>query len=888
LIHLVLSDNMNFKAFIIFIFLHLSFIGSFSQLLPFDQKITFNYKDVPLKDVLNSITIITGVRFSYSPKKIPESALITANFANTPLNKVLDEIFSSLPVKYELIDNYIVLKKGMGNVVDAEKEINHFFTFCGYIKDAKTGEYLPGAAIYIKEKEMSVIANNYGFFSVTVTPAKYTISVSYIGYENTTQVIDLLSNTKFDFKLNDLPKRLEEVIISNIKKEELNFRMFASQSEILPSFVKKQPSLLGESDVIKALEFQPGISFYGDGSTYFNVRGGNYDQNLILLDEATIYNPSHLLGLFSPIIPEAVQNVDIYKADYPVYYGGRLSSIIDIRTKDGNKNNFSGSGSMGIISLKTSFEGPIKKDASSFFVAFRRSYFDLFLKSAIPNLVALHFYDFTTKVNFRLGSNDRLFFTFYKGNDVFRNKTGDTDTSGVNWGNTSATLRWNHTFGSRFFTNTTFYISKYEYYLYNSLENNTYWNSSITNTSLKHDLSFYATPKITWRCGMKIDFFDFNPGNYYTPQTADKYQVSPVKSTQISFYAGAEHEITERIKLNYGLRVNSWKNKGEALVQYYNPDYSPDTAILYTKDEVFYKQQSLEPRLSVSIRTGKYTSLKTCYSRTTQYINLITNSISPFSSMEVWMPAGPNIKPQSADIIDLGYIKSFPKNKITITTDIYYKWLYHQIGYVNQANMLVNKYIEGELRQGNGWAYGFEFSVLKEIGKFNGQLSYTYSRTFLQIADLNDGKSFPATFDRPHNFNLSLLFEARPRWLISCNFNISSGHRITTPTSFFYYKGSQVPEYSNINNDHMPPYSRLDLSTTIRLNKLTRKYNHSLTISIYNAYGQQNPIFINFNKMETNDGKYEVPTDKINNPEITSTMRYTFWMIPSISYNFNF
>jgi hypothetical protein len=866
----------------------LSIVELSAQTLPFELKITASYNNIALKDVLKDLTKKTGVRFSYSPKIIPEKELVSGSFSNKPLNEVLDELFISRPVKYELIDNYIILKKGDIIEANTRAETARKFTFSGYIKDNKTGEFLLGAAVYIKELELAAIANNYGFFSITIPPGRYTITISFIGYDNIIQEVNLVGNMKVDFKLVDLPLKLEEVIISNLQRENLNFKLHASQTEILPSFVKQQPSLMGESDVIKALEFQPGISFYGDGSTYLNVRGGNYDQNLILLDEATIYNPSHLLGIFSTIIPEAVQSVDIYKADFPVYYGGRLSSVIDIRTKDGNKNNFSGSGSMGLLSLKSSFEGPIIKDASSFFISFRRSYFDLFLKSDLPDLVALHFYDFTTKVNFKLGRHDRIFFTVYKGEDVFKNKNSEPDTSGINWGNTSATLRWNHTFGSKFFTNTTFYISNYEYYLHNSIKNGTYWKSQITNASLKHDLSFYITPKMTLRYGLKVDFYDFNPGNYYTPLTSDKYQVSPVKSLELSLYAGSEHELTDWLKLNYGFRVNSWKNRGEALIQYFNEDHSPDTAILYGKDVEYFKHQSLEPRLSASFRTGKYSSLKTCYSRSTQYINLITNSISPFSSLEVWMPSGPNIKPQYADIADIGFIKSFPKNKTSLTTDIYYKWLYNQIDYANHANMLINKYVEGELRQGKGWSYGFEVSALKETGKLSGQVSYSYSRSFIQIDELNSGKSFPSTFDRPHNFNLSILFEARPRWLFSSNFSISSGHRITTPTSFFYYRGSQVPIYTSRNNDQLKPYSRLDLSTTIKLNKAFRKLKHSLTLAIYNFYGQQNPIFINFNKMKTDDGKYVVSSDKLNNPELTPTMRYTFWIIPSLTYNFNF
>jgi hypothetical protein len=873
---------------IIFLSVHTNL---FSQSSVFNKTITANYNNATLKEVISDLSNKTGVRFSYSPNKVPEDQRITASLSKISLNDALGEVFKNLPVRYELVDDYVILKKGP--VPEQAESVTkpQNYTLSGYVKDISDGEFLVGAAVYLKEIGTGTRTNNYGYFSLTIPPGKYSLQISYIGYQDMLNEINLLSNTKADFSMNILPQKLEEVTISSVRDNEIVSKAHAAQSEIIPVFVGLQPALMGEPDIIKNLEFQPGICFYGDGSSYFHVRGGNYDQNLIILDEAVIFNPSHLLGIFTPIIPDAVKSVDIYKADFPVNYGGRLSSVIDIQAKDGNKSKFSASGDLGFYSSRATIEGPFKKDASSFFISFRRSFFDLYLKPLVPNLINLHFYDFTTKTNIKLSRKDRLFLTLYKGEDKFKMKSGDNDASGLNWGNTSFTMRWNHIFGPRMFTNTTLATSKYDYYMHASYNKNEYWLSKISNTVLKHEISFYASPGITWKYGLIFGSYDFNPGNYYTPENAGNFQVSPVKSTEVIAYAGAEHQIISWLRVNYGLRITSWSDKGknsETFVVQYDSLYNALGTTQYKNNEVFYRHTQLQPCLSLSFKTGNYSSIKASYNRTNQNINLITNSVSPFNSMEVWLPAGPNIKPQYADITDVGFTKAFTALRIKIQADIYYKWLYNQIGYKYHAEMLINPNIEGELRQGNGNSYGFEISLNREIGKLCGQISYTYSRAFLKIDGLNNNEEYPATFDRPHNLSMSLAFKARPRWLITSDFALLSGARITTPTSFYYYKGYQVPVYTSMNNDQLPTYFRLDLSTTIQLNKPGRNFKHSLTFAIYNMFGQQNPIFLYFNKTVAEDGKLVIPVDQLNQSQLTPSIRYTFVVMPSLTYQFQF
>lgn len=884
--------NAFWKVWFAILLLSCIFQGARSQnSSPFNQKVSGNYNNKTLKEVLTAIHEQTNVRFSYSPDKIPENTKVVVSFSNISIVDALEKVFQDLPVRYELVDNYIILKKAKEKAKEEIPEIKQEekrVTFSGYIKDGGTSEFLIGATVFFKELGTGTITNNYGFFSHTVPPGKYTAEISYLGYERLIQNVELKSNIKYDFEMQVKTNALEEVVITSFQAEDIVFRMRGGQSRMTASFVAKKPSLMGEPDVIKSLEFQPGISFNGDGSSYFHVRGGNFDQNLILLDEATLFNPSHLLGIFSPIIPDAVSNVDIYKGDFPVNFGGILSSVIDIHTKDGNKNRFSGSLDLGLIATRGTIEGPIKKDASSYFLSFRKSHFDIFLKPSTPNLKGLYFNDFTSKINLKLGAKDRMFLTFFAGQDYLRTKTGVDDQSGLNWGNQTLTLRWNHVFGSQMFLNSSFYTSNYEYRLYSSVNKGEYWKSSIANQSLKEELTWYTSPLTTWKMGLKLSAYQFNPGNFIGNAVISENRVSPANSMETSIYAGAEQEINSWMKLNYGLRLVSWANFGEAFVIRYDSLQQPISENIYEEGKQYYSYTDLEPRISLSFKTGNQSGIKVAYSKVNQFLNLITNSISPFNSFEVWLPSGPNIKPQSAHIFDLGYTKVLPPKMISFQVNAFYKKMDNQIGYKYHANMLLNPYIEGELLQGRGWSYGLELTAKKELGKVTGQLSYTWSRSFMKINGLNNNKEFPATCDKPHNFTAAISYQRRARWMYSMDYCLSSGARVTTPTSFYYYQGYQVPQYSKLNNDRFPVYSRLDVSASHRLNKKESRFSHYLNFAILNLLGKQNPIFVYFNKTENVDGKLIIPIDKLNDNTLVPSVRYTYWIIPSITYQLKF
>ncbi len=871
-----------------FILIFLSELVSLAQPPDLNQKITVRYSDIPLETLLNDLSLSAHIQFSYSPDLIPVKQKITYAAENKTLEKVLAEVFQQAGIHFTLVDGYIVLK-----VADAVQDKQSFskpelFTLSGTITDSANHEIMIGASVYVKETGTGAISNNYGFFSITLPKGVYTFQTSYVGYHEERKILELNRNISWNIQLRQAPFTFKEITINSLNQEQLVFKSLAAQTNMDPLAVQRQPAALGETDMLKSLDNLPGISFQSDGSSYFSVRGGNRDQNLILLDEAPIYNPSHLLGLFTPIIPEAIKHTEIYRADYPVQYGGRLSSVIDIHARDGNMRKFSGSASISPVSTRFSVEGPFRKESSSYFVAFRVSTFGLLVKAANPSVENFYFADFTSKFNFKIGQRDRLYLTLFSGRDVFINKPANV-RNGLEWGNSAATLRWSHVYGNRLFSNTTLYASKYDYSLYTDYDQKLYWNSDITGTNLKSEFTWYISPRNSLKFGFNLGGYFFNPGNYNSPDAAlDTMRVSRVNSAEIVLYAGNALELTRWMQVHYGIRISNWSNYGEAFSIVYDEDYNPQSYAEYAKGVRYYSKTYLEPRISVSFKTGKYASLKASYNRAIQHINQINNSISPFNSLEVWLPSGPNIKPQFADIFDLGFMKSWPDHGLDLSMDVYYKNMLNQLGYSYHAEMFLNPYLEGELRQGEGYAYGFEIMIRKSLGRLSGQIGYGYSRSFLKINDLNGNRWYPSHQDKPVDFSFLVDFKVRPRWTLNLNAVYTSGMTLSTPTSFYYYRGSQVPVYSEQNNDRLPDYKRLDIGSAWRLNKREKTFEHYFTLTLYNFFNTRNYAFLNFNKIQGADGKYYVPSDKLNLKEQLITYRYVYSIIPSFTYSLKF
>ncbi len=860
-----------------------------------DQKISIKAKDKPLGEVIKQISQAAQINFSYSSQIIPVEKKVSIRASNKTVRSILDDLLKKNGIDYFLLENQVVLKltrKPIEVLIKPTKAEVPQYTISGYLKDQATGEVLIGAYVYAKGTNMGTAANEYGYYSLTMPAGNYTLIYSFIGYKSIREDIVLRENLKVSKEL--------EFSKTDIKPVEINANTDNKPLAVLPlSCIKLSPKELallpgfvGDIDIIKSLQSVPGIKTYGDGSALFYVRGGNSDQNLILVDDAPIYNPSHLFGFFSALAPDAINDAEVYKGDFPAKYGGRLSSVIDIKIKEGNMKKFGFGGSIGPYTSYLSFEGPIKKDRCSFFVSGRKSTLfwltDIFYKN---RKVKLNFFDVNAKINFKLNDNNRFYLSFYAGQDNYSQlMQSSVSTYGLSWNNILGTFRWNHIFNAKLFSNTTAYYSQYNYFLYLSREDKNYWKSAISELALKTDFSWFLNANNTIRSGLLVSAHSSNPGNV-SFTNIDIQEHAPVISRYTSleyvFYAGNEEQIGKKITLNYGIRVPVWQDLGPTTYYSFNTLYDVFDTTQVANRKVYSTYCNPEPRFSINYNMTKKTALKLSYSRTSQFIQILTNSIGPFTSLEVWVPCGPNIKPQKTDQVDLGFYQKLFKSRVNISLEGFYKRFYNTIDYQDHANMLFNPLIEGELRFGKGWSYGAELMLRKSAGKLTGWIGYIYSRSFKQIVGVNNNDVFPANYDSPHNIYVNISFDTHKRWYFTANWIYMTGNAITTPVSYYYYMGSSVPVYGAKNNDRLPDYHRLDLSVGFRLSKPERKYQHSLVLSFYNAYARKNPFSINYNKIDS-DGNIVVPADNSKGYDLIPTTVSVAGIIPSINYKFKF
>ena len=758
--------------------------------------------------------------------------------------------------------------------VSAEK-----YTISGTVQDATNGEELIGATIYIKELNSGTITNEYGYFALNIPEGKYLISVNYLGYETIIKNIELDQDFYFNFELKESSAVLKEVEVTgerldrNVKSNEM------SQVKLQAKTIKKIPAFMGEVDLVKAIQLLPGVQSSAEGSSGFSVRGGSPDQNLILLDEATVYNASHLMGFFSVFNNDAIKDVKIYKGDIPAAHGGRLASLLDVRMKDGNSKEFNVTGGVGTISSRLTLEGPILKDKTSFIVSGRRTYADLFLKlSSEENLrnSVLNFYDINAKVNHTFNEKNRLFVSFYNGRDKFANEFSE-----LGFGNTTATIRWNHLFSERLFFNLTAVNSLYNYRLATPEGNATAfeWESNMTDYGGRGDFTYFLNPQNTLKFGFEGTYHIFEPGRArgLGDQALFTEFIQPNShALDYGIYVSNEQKIGEKIQLKYGLRFSIFQNIGEGTVYHFDDDFQKIDSIVYPKGEVYNTYMGLEPRFGITYLVNTVSSIKTSYSRTRQYMQLAQNSTAG-TPLDIWFPASPNVKPQIADQVALGYFRNFGENTFEASVEVYYKWMQNSIDFKDFAEVLLNEELEGELRFGKTWSYGAEFLLRKNVGKFTGWISYTYSRSLREFKDINDGKVYPAPYDKPHDVSIVLSYEIMPRIEVAANWVYATGRPATFPTGRAYYQNTIVPIFSDRNDYRLKDYHRLDVSATWkRKKKENMKWDWDVNFSVYNAYGRHNTWAINF-----------VPDE--NDPNVTyAEHTYLFSVIPALTFNFRF
>ncbi|KPL21890.1 MAG: hypothetical protein AMS23_08705 [Bacteroides sp. SM1_62] len=764
-------------------------------------------------------------------------------------------------------------------LADSEEETGPRYTISGYIKDTGTGEELIGAAVMVQELNRGTVTNVYGFYSLSLPPGFYHLKISYVGYALQELAVNLNENLTFNLELQEQIQELAEVTIrsegrqAHVRKAEMSVNKLPIKS------IKRIPTLMGEVDVIKAIQLLPGVQASSEGASGFSVRGGNPDQNLILLDEATVYNASHLMGFFSVFNNDAIKDVKLYKGDIPADFGGRLSSLLDVRMKEGNLKKFSGSGGIGTISSRLTLEGPIIKDKTSFLVAGRRTYADLFLPFAKDPDVrdnTLFFYDLNLKLNHIFNEKNRLFVSGYLGRDVYANPFAR-----MAFGNQTYTLRWNHLFSSRIFSNFTLIHSRYDYELGtpDGDANSFVWRSKMKDYSAKGDLNFYITPEHTLKFGLISTFHDFEPGSAYGTGEQSLFTefILPTNyALENGVYVSAEQSFGERWNLRYGLRFSSFHNVGPGTIYNYDEHYNARDSTVYGRGDVYHHFLGLEPRAAVSFMINDVSSIKSSYSRTRQYVHLAQNSTAG-TPLDVWFPSTPNVNPQVSDQVAIGYFRNLLDNRLEVSVEAYYKQMRNAIDFKDHANLLLNRYMEGEIRIGEATSYGLEFLLRKNEGRLNGWISYTYSKTTREVPEINDGNPYAAPYDKPHDIAIVGNYEISARLWVSANWVYSTGLPVTFPTGRFEYMGNIAPVYSNRNAYRMPDYHRLDMSVSFGSKpKPDRKWHWDLNLSVYNAYGRKNAWAINFIQDE-------------ENPNIThAEMTYLFPVIPALTWNFHF
>ncbi|MEZ4810902.1 MAG: TonB-dependent receptor [Allomuricauda sp.] len=768
------------------------------------------------------------------------------------------------------------------------------FTISGTIKDVDNGETVIGASVYFKDTTIGAVTNEYGFYSVTAPNADYTLVISYLGYADLVQEIVLDRDQKLDIEIHEVSTQLDEVVVTAEEGERMSLKKpQMSASKLKVSTIKQIPVVLGEVDLIKSIQLLPGVTNNGEASSGFNVRGGASDQNLVLLDEAIIYNTSHLLGFFSVFNADAIKDVKLYKGGIPARFGGRVSSVLDVRQKDGNSKNFDLTGGIGAISSRLAMEGPMFHDKGSFLVAGRGSYAHLFLKLAdVKNSV--YFYDLNLKTNYQVNENNKLFLSGYFGRDVF-------DFSGKfnsNYGNLSGNLRWNHIFNDKLFSNLSLIYSKYDYQMildFVELD----WVSDIQNYNVKYDLSYYVNDRLSIDFGISDINYDFNPGEVkpISESSAVNYlKLDQKRAYEEGAYVAVEHKVSDKLTASYGLRYSTFVRSGGQSLNVYENDqpvrynetlgiYERGTVLgetQYDKKDAIKTYATYEPRLALSYQIDENSSVKASYNRVAQYLHLISNTAS-VSPLDVWAPSGKFIKPQLANQYAVGYYRNLGGDAISLEAEAYYKTVDNRVDYIDGSDLIGQNNIETEILNGESRAYGLELLVRKSEGDFTGWLAYTLSKSEQRTLGgsaggpgINNGNWYNSAYDRTHDVSFTGSYRLNDKWSFGTNLVFQTGRPVTYPDGQYEYEGQSIASFSDRNANRLPSYHRLDISATYQPNrKPNSRWKGEWVFGIYNVYNRKNAASISFGQ-NSDTGINE------------ATRTAVFGIVPSVTYNFKF
>ena len=766
------------------------------------------------------------------------------------------------------------------------------FTISGIISDGVNNETLIGVNIYVPELKIGTTTNEYGFYSLTLPAGDHTLEISYVGFQTVTQQLTLDKNTKLGFSMSQNSEQLDEVVITEKSRTDIR-KAEMSINKLSVSTIKKMPVVLGETDVLKSILLLPGVTNAGEGASGFNVRGGGADQNLILLDEATIYNSSHVFGFFSVFNADAIKELKLYKGGIPSRFGGRASSVLDVYQRDGNSKEFHMNGGIGLVSSRILAEGPIVKDKGSFLIGGRGSYAHLFLP-LIGNENTAYFYDMNAKLNYKLNDNNSLYLSSYFGRDVF----AITESFQNTYGNATVNLRWNHLFTDKLFSNLSLIYSDYYYGLQLDLVGFDY-SSGIRNYNLKYDFKNYISDKLRLNYGVNAIYYDFNPG-IIEPSGATSGINSREFDKKFAFepalYLEAEHTLSDKLSLMYGLRYSMFYRLGASTVNIYENNQpvtfnetfkiyekaAPIGSNYYGSNKTIASFDNFEPRAAVSYTLNDNTSIKASYNRMMQYLQLISNTSSP-TPLDLWLPSDTFVKPQIADQVALGYFRNFSNDDYSLEVETFYKTIQNRIDYIDGADLIANEFIEQVILNGKMRAYGLEMMLRKNTGKFSGWVSYTLSRSEQQTpgrnaneTGINNGEWYKSAYDKLHNLAVTASYDLSPKWTFGANFALQSGQPVTYPDGYYEYQGITVPSYGLRNENRLPTYHHLDFSATYTPKPDKKKgWQSEWVFSIYNIYGRENAASIGFAQNELS-GRNE------------ATRLSIFGIVPGVSYNFKF
>ena len=759
-------------------------------------------------------------------------------------------------------------------------------TISGYISDEK-GEALIGVNVYVPNTAYGTVSNAYGFYSLTLPKGSYELVYSFVGYEIQETNFNLSADKKFNLKLVPQSREIQEVFITAERKDKNVQAITMSNVTLQAKTIKKIPNLMGETDIIKSIQLLPGVQTSVEGSSGFYVRGGNADQNLVLLDGATVYNPSHLFGFFSVFNGDAIKNVELYKGGIPAEYGGRLSSVLDVRMNEGNTHKIHGNAGIGMISSRLTVEGPVYKDKVSFLLSARRTYADLmlpFAKDTIAKESKFYFYDLNAKINFKINENNRVFVSGYFGRD--RNTFGDLFQ--LNFGNATGTIRWNHSYSGRIFSNLTLIYSDFDYNV--GVPQGTMgfkWLSHIIDKGLKNDYTFYVNSSNTLQYGFQFVYHTIRPGvaeQVGVESYINSIDYPDIHSIESALFISNEQKIGSWVSLQYGLRFSLFNNIGPATMYGYDNNHAVKDTLLYGKGNLFNTYWNVEPRLGIRVMLNDRSSLKAGYNRMAQYLHLASNSTATFP-LDMWFMSSPNVKPQLADQVAMGYFRNFQKNAIETSVEIFYKRMLNTIDFKDHAQLVPNTFLEGELRIGKTRSYGVEFMVRKESGKLNGWISYAYIHTRRHIPEINLGEKFPPPYDKPNNVSVVIQYEISKRFDVAANWVYSSANPVTVPKSGYYYGRIWIPEYSQRGGVRIPEtaYHRMDFS--FNWNFRIFRLESNLNLSVYNVYNRHNAFAVYFRDKSLG---WDEGNDDAKGSNVEVVKLYLFPIIPTVTFNIKF